>query len=69
MAKNLRLKLPASEVLIVQDINNSACNKFVAELAGYNVVAVENAREVAEKAVRGSNPFCAVLPDDTLSYL
>jgi 3-hydroxyisobutyrate dehydrogenase len=62
MAKNLRAKIPASDTLIVRDVNEEAAKRFVAEAqeaarnngAGANegrVEIAENAREVAEKSV------------------
>jgi hypothetical protein len=62
MAKNLRAKIPASDTLIVRDINEDAMKRFVAEAqeaarstgagAGEGLVEIaENAREVAEKSV------------------
>jgi 3-hydroxyisobutyrate dehydrogenase len=63
MAKNLRAKIPASDTLIVRDVNEEAAKRFVAEAqeaarnngAGANegrVEIAENAREVAERSVR-----------------
>lgn len=62
MAKNLRAKIPASDTLIVRDVNQDAMTRFVEESqeiarssgagAGVGRVEVaENAREVAEKSV------------------
>jgi 3-hydroxyisobutyrate dehydrogenase len=62
MAKNLRAKIPASDTLIVRDINEDAMKRFVAEAqeaarstgagAGEGLVEIaENTREVAEKSV------------------
>lgn len=62
MAKNLRAKIPASDTLIIRDINEDAMKRFVAESqeaarstgagAGESLVEIaENAREVAEKSV------------------
>jgi 3-hydroxyisobutyrate dehydrogenase len=61
MAKNLRAKIPASDTLIVRDVNEDAAKRFVAEAqeaarsngAGADegrVEIAENAREVAEKS-------------------
>ncbi|KAF3385195.1 hypothetical protein F1880_003074 [Penicillium rolfsii] len=61
MAKNLRAKIPASDTLIVRDVNEEAVKRFVAEAqeaarnngAGADegrVEIAENAREVAEKS-------------------
>jgi hypothetical protein len=63
MAKNLRAKIPASDTLIIRDVNKDAMTRFVEESqeiarssgAGAEVGQVEvaeNAREVAEKSVR-----------------
>lgn len=62
MAKNLRAKIPATDTLIVRDVNEKAIKSFVAETeeaarssgAGANENRVEvakNAREIAEKSV------------------
>jgi 3-hydroxyisobutyrate dehydrogenase len=62
MAKNLRAKIPASDTLIVRDVNEEAAKRFVAEAqeaarsngAGADegrVEIAENAREVAERSV------------------
>jgi hypothetical protein len=57
MAKNLRLKLPSDDHLIVQDVNKASTSKFAEELSDYNVIVADAAREVAEKSVR-TPPFC-----------
>jgi hypothetical protein len=51
MAKNLRTKLPAEDVLFVQDINTAATKKFLEEVP-QGVRIADNVREVAERAVR-----------------
>jgi hypothetical protein len=62
MAKNLRAKIPASDTLIIRDVNEEAMKRFAAEAqeaarsngAGANEGQVEiaaSAREVAEKSV------------------
>lgn len=50
MAMNLRAKLPAEDVLFVQDINTAATEKFLKEKP-QGVRIANNVREVAEKAV------------------
>ncbi|KAL1969144.1 hypothetical protein VTN77DRAFT_398 [Rasamsonia byssochlamydoides] len=60
MAKNLRSKIPASDTLIIRDVNKDVMQKFVEETKGAasdssagNTLKVEiadSAREVAEKA-------------------
>ncbi|KAJ5918684.1 hypothetical protein N7454_009828 [Penicillium verhagenii] len=61
MAKNLRAKIPASDTLIVRDVNEAAAKRFVEEAqevarnsgAGANESRVEiadNARQLAEKS-------------------
>ncbi|KAJ5760391.1 hypothetical protein N7520_007547 [Penicillium odoratum] len=61
MAKNLRAKIPASDTLIVRDVNEEAARRFLTEAkeiahkdgAGADEMRVEiaaNAREVAEKS-------------------
>lgn len=67
MAKNLRAKIPASDTLIVRDVNEDVMKQFVAEAqettqsngAGANdgqVEIAQSAREVAEKSVSGYPP-------------
>ncbi|KAJ5431511.1 Dehydrogenase multihelical [Penicillium cf. griseofulvum] len=62
MAKNLRAKIPASDTLIVRDVNEESMKRFAAEAretaqsngAGANQGRVEiaqSAREVAEKSI------------------
>ncbi|KAJ6148531.1 hypothetical protein N7497_010513 [Penicillium chrysogenum] len=62
MAKNLRAKIPASDTLIVRDVNEDVMKRFAAEAretaqsngAGANEAQVEiaqSAREVAEKSI------------------
>lgn len=49
MAKNLRIRLPAEDVLFVQDINPAATEKLLKEVP-QGVRIASNVREVAEKA-------------------
>ena len=62
MAKNLRSKIPASDTLIVRDVNQESARRFVDEMrqearnagAGedaWKVEVAESAREVADKSV------------------
>jgi hypothetical protein len=57
MALNLRAKIPASDTLVVRDVNENTMWRFMKETKkciNGNMVAVEvatNAREVAEKSV------------------
>lgn len=51
MARNLRAKLPAEDVLFVQDVNTAASKKFLEENPE-GVRIASNVREVAEKSVR-----------------
>ena len=61
MAKNLYVKIPASDTMIIRDVNEAAATQFVAEAqetahSGANAVQgrieiAKNAREVAEKSV------------------
>jgi hypothetical protein len=54
MAKNLRAKLPADDILFIQDVNKAATSKFLEENpAGVRIA--DNVREVAEKSVRRSH--------------
>lgn len=51
MAKNLRTKIPETDMMVVIDVNKAASEKFVKELSQFNIVVAESAREVAEKSV------------------
>lgn len=53
MAKNLRAKLPAEDVLFIQDVNKAATSKFLEDHPS-GVRIADNVREVAEKSVRSS---------------
>lgn len=50
MAKNLRAKLPADDVLFIHDVNKAATTKFLEENPS-GVRVADTVREVAEKAV------------------
>lgn len=53
MAKNLRAKIPASDTLAIRDVNKDVMQRFVEETKTAGSVEIaDNAREVAEKAVR-----------------
>jgi len=58
MAKNLRAKLPATDTLIVQDVNLNATKQFLAEHSE-GVIVADTVREVAEK----SECVITVLPE------
>jgi 3-hydroxyisobutyrate dehydrogenase len=54
MAKNLRAKIPASDTLIVHDVNEQAMRQFIDEAKTASTGPVEftdSARTVAEKSV------------------
>lgn len=51
MAKNLREKIPADDVLMIQDVNKDCVKKFVEELSGFHVIASDGARDIAERSV------------------
>lgn len=54
MAKNLRAKIPASDKLIVHDVNEKAMRQFAEEATTANIGHVEttdNARTLAEQSV------------------
>ena len=51
MAKNLRAHIPASDQLIILDINRDVMNKFVQESNTGVTEKAQSAREVAEKSV------------------
>lgn len=50
MARNLRAKLPADDVLFIQDVNKQATSKFLEENPT-GVRVADTVREVAEKSV------------------
>lgn len=52
MAKNIRLKIPESNLLIVYGVSNTAMQRFIKDYRGYNVRAASSPKEVAEYAVR-----------------
>lgn len=55
MAKNLRTHIPPSDKFVALDINQDMMNRFIRESessAGAVTETAQNAREVAEKAVR-----------------
>jgi 3-hydroxyisobutyrate dehydrogenase len=59
MAKNLRAKLPATDTLIVQDVNLNATKQFLAEHSD-GVIVADTVREVAEKSA--SIPLSSIPP-------
>lgn len=50
MAKNLRAKIPKSDTMVINDVNDAATQKFVEEVG--NVTIAKSVREVAEQTVR-----------------
>lgn len=67
MAKNLRLKMPTCNKLVILDVNTAVMNQFVQEINAtanntglishsIEVEIAQNAREVAEKSVSGFIP-------------
>lgn len=67
MARNLRAKLPAEDVLFVQDVNTAATKKFLEENPE-GVRIASNVREVAEKSVRCPLSCYLRFRDDCLFY-
>lgn len=53
MAKNLRAKIPESDTMVINDVNDSATQQFVKEVG--NVTIAKTVREVAEQTV------CAII--------
>lgn len=49
MAKNLRAKIPKSDTMVINDVNDAAIQQFVKEVG--NVTIAKSVREVAEKTV------------------
>lgn len=57
MAKNLRLKIPVDDRLVIFDVNQSASKMFLEEMgsaASGGVVVVGSVSEVTEQSVRFS---------------
>ncbi|KAF1810399.1 3-hydroxyisobutyrate dehydrogenase mitochondrial precursor [Eremomyces bilateralis CBS 781.70] len=50
MAKNLRARIPAEDVLIIQDINTAATKQFVEEAGIQKIKVADTVRQVAEEA-------------------
>jgi hypothetical protein len=50
MAKNLRAKLPAEDILFINDVNKASTTKFLEE-SPHGVRVADNVREIAEKSV------------------
>jgi hypothetical protein len=55
MAKNLQLKLPSSDTLLIQDINTDATKRFIEEVksrsGGATVKVAGDVREASENSV------------------
>ena len=62
MAKNLRAKIPDTDVLYICDTNSNATKKFMEEVdiaalgKGKGIHIAENPKEVAQKAVSPPHP-------------
>ncbi|EUC44267.1 hypothetical protein COCMIDRAFT_98672 [Bipolaris oryzae ATCC 44560] len=51
MASNIRLKMPSTSTLYINDINASACTRFKSEYSSHGPIEISaSAREAAEKA-------------------
>lgn len=50
MAKNLRQKINKSDTMVINDVNDTATQKFAEEIG--NVTIAKTVREVAEQTVR-----------------
>lgn len=50
MAKNLRSKIPQSEIMLIHDVNPAVTEQFAKEVGG--VTVAQSVREIAEGAVR-----------------
>lgn len=71
MAKNLRTKIPASDTLVIRDIDSNIMKKFVDDVKSsssetLNVELASNAREVAEKSVSCTPPLYAGVYSSTI---
>lgn len=75
MAKNLRAKIPATDTLIIRDVNEAASKRFVEETretvrssglepGSMKVVVAQNAREIAEQSVSTHSVFSFVTYGD-----
>ena len=51
MAINLRKKIPASDKLLIQDVNTTALQGFMQETGGHGTRIAKDARQVAEESV------------------
>ena len=67
MARNLRAKMPADEVLVIQDINRAVSEKFAREHPN-NVRIVDEVRDLAEQSVCARSSLRASY-DETLSIV
>lgn len=70
MARNLRAKIPESDSLFIQDVNEEAVNSFMAEVGGTKTEAMPDVRQVAERSVSPdrsqiSDP-CSMSCDETV---
>lgn len=55
MAKNLRAKIPKSDTMVINDVNDAATQQFVEEFG--NVTIAKSVREVAEQTVCSSHLY------------
>lgn len=59
MAKNLRDKIPESDILTVYDVNTASTQKLLAETNAKNLHIAQSPQEVAEKSVSREIPNIA----------
>jgi len=60
MALNLRKKIPASDHLLIQDVNPTALKDFMQETGGHGTRIAKDARQVAEESVSLVAPLSLV---------
>ncbi|EMD62830.1 hypothetical protein COCSADRAFT_144678 [Bipolaris sorokiniana ND90Pr] len=62
MASNIRLKMPSTSTLYINDINTSSCTRFKSEYSSHGPIEISaSAREAAEKA----KYLISIVPDGT----
>jgi len=57
MAKNLRLKVPKEDTLVVFDVNAASSEALVKEFGAERVKIASDVKEVAEESVSTAVPF------------
>jgi len=68
MAINLRKKIPASDHLLIQDVNTTALRGFMQETGGHGTRIAKDARQVAEESVSVSTSHATFDMVDLLRF-